>query len=285
MTVSHISSQLRRSTPGFCLLFIMLGLLLAPAPSQAAKQGIGRIKSAIGTAYIQRGEQRLPVEIGSVIQPQDQLLTGQAGALGVIFNDYTVVSLGPRSAYEIEAFIYRPSEDQYTYQAILRKGSMRFRTGRIAKYQPSAVRLRTPTARINVRGTLFIVEVDEEASKDPSERQTEVAAATRTEGEAGDRPTGTAVHASEDPAARGIPEKGGKAGKACAGETALEDLDADAAFQKKIIFPDSDTSRLGIGTLTLTSEETGSINPATYYFDIQKVITDTPPVVATLMSG
>jgi hypothetical protein len=65
----------------------------------------------------------------------------------------------------------------------------------------------------------------------------------------------------------------------------VTDLDADAAFQKKIIFPDSDTSRQGIGTLTLTSEETGTINPGTYFFDIQKVIPDTPPVVATLMSG
>ena len=68
-------------------------------------------------------------------------------------------------------------------------------------------------------------------------------------------------------------------------KTNVTDLDADAAFQKMIIFPDSDSSRQGIGTLTLTSDETGSINPGTYYFDIQKVITDTPPVVATLMSG
>ena len=68
-------------------------------------------------------------------------------------------------------------------------------------------------------------------------------------------------------------------------KTNVTDLDANAAFQKMIVFPDSDSSRQGIGTLTLTSEETGSINPGTYYFDIQKVITDTPPVVATLMSG
>ncbi|MBF0589037.1 MAG: CHAT domain-containing protein, partial [Magnetococcales bacterium] len=38
--------------------------------------------------------------------------------------------------------------------------SMRFRSGRIAKYSPEALRLRTPTARINVRGTLFIVNLE-----------------------------------------------------------------------------------------------------------------------------
>jgi hypothetical protein len=68
-------------------------------------------------------------------------------------------------------------------------------------------------------------------------------------------------------------------------KTNVTDMDADAAFQKKIVFPDSDISQQGIGTLTLTSEETGTINPGTYHFDIQKVIPDTPPVVATLMSG
>ena len=65
----------------------------------------------------------------------------------------------------------------------------------------------------------------------------------------------------------------------------VTDLDADAAFQKKIIFANGTESQQGIGALTLTSEETGSIEPGTYFFDIQKVIPDTPPVVATLMSG
>ena len=68
-------------------------------------------------------------------------------------------------------------------------------------------------------------------------------------------------------------------------KASVTDLDADAAFQKKIVFADSAESQQGIGTLTLTSEETGSIEPGTYYFDIQKVIPDTPPVVSTLMSG
>jgi hypothetical protein len=68
-------------------------------------------------------------------------------------------------------------------------------------------------------------------------------------------------------------------------KTAVSDLDSDAVFQKRIVFPENSTSQQGIGMLTLSSDETGSINPGTYFFDIQKVIPDTPPVVATLMSG
>ncbi len=68
-------------------------------------------------------------------------------------------------------------------------------------------------------------------------------------------------------------------------KASVTDLDADAAFQKRIVFPDSAESQQGVATLVLSSEETGTIEPGTYYFDIQKVIPETPPVVATLMSG
>ena len=68
-------------------------------------------------------------------------------------------------------------------------------------------------------------------------------------------------------------------------KTSIADSDADAAFQKRIVFPGSAESQQGVATLVLTSEETGTIEPGTYFFDIQKVIPDTPPVVATLLSG
>ena len=65
----------------------------------------------------------------------------------------------------------------------------------------------------------------------------------------------------------------------------ITDTDANAVFQKMIVFPAGTESENGSGTLTLDSTETGAINPGIYFFDIQKVIPETPPVVATLMSG
>ena len=65
----------------------------------------------------------------------------------------------------------------------------------------------------------------------------------------------------------------------------VTDSDANAVLQKQIIFPAGAESENGMGTLTLDSTETGGINPGIYFFDIQKVIPENPPVVATLMSG
>ena len=66
---------------------------------------------------------------------------------------------------------------------------------------------------------------------------------------------------------------------------AVTDADDDAILQKKIVFPTGTESESGAGTLTLDSLDTGAIDPGTYFYDIQKVIPENPPVVATLMSG
>lgn len=65
----------------------------------------------------------------------------------------------------------------------------------------------------------------------------------------------------------------------------LADPDEQAALQKRVIFPAGTDAAAGIGVLTLESGETGSIEPGTYFYDLQRVIPGTPPVVTTLMSG
>lgn len=144
----------------------LLGVFLASVkPVNAEESGIGRIKSVDGLVFVQRQDQRIPVTIGTTIQPKDQLITGNNGVLVIVFNDHTVVSLGPESTYHIEDFMYQPDQDRFSYKATLKKGSMQFRSGNIAKYHPKAVQLKTSTAQIGVRGTLFIVQVEKPDSK------------------------------------------------------------------------------------------------------------------------
>ena len=66
---------------------------------------------------------------------------------------------------------------------------------------------------------------------------------------------------------------------------AITDTDAQAILQKRVIFPTGSPSESGTGTLSLSSEETREIEPGTYCYDIQKVIPENPPIVATFMSG
>ncbi|MBF0309815.1 MAG: hypothetical protein HQL56_09830 [Magnetococcales bacterium] len=68
-------------------------------------------------------------------------------------------------------------------------------------------------------------------------------------------------------------------------KTNLADPDQEAVFQKRVIFPPGPDAILGIGTLTLESTETETIEPGTFFYDLQRVIPGTPPKVTTLVSG
>ncbi|OSM07661.1 hypothetical protein [Magnetofaba australis] len=65
----------------------------------------------------------------------------------------------------------------------------------------------------------------------------------------------------------------------------IGDADDAAVLQKRIVFLPNAESAAGNGVLILDSSETSAIDPGTYYFDMQKVIPENPPLVTTLMSG
>ncbi len=64
-----------------------------------------------------------------------------------------------------------------------------------------------------------------------------------------------------------------------------KDEDKDAVFQKMVVFPSDENSRNGAGEMRLESNETDTIPPLTYFYDLQKVIPGDPPDVATLAFG
>ena len=68
-------------------------------------------------------------------------------------------------------------------------------------------------------------------------------------------------------------------------KSSKSDLDASAALQVQTTFPSGSPSTSGIGTLTLTSNDT-DITPGKYHYDLQLVDpTGSPAVVTTLVSG
>lgn len=62
--------------------------------------------------------------------------------------------------------------------------------------------------------------------------------------------------------------------------------DADpGVLQKKVVLPSDATSVSGVGSITLTSAETGALAPGNYFYDIQWSQPGTPPSVTTLIYG
>ncbi|HEX2569983.1 MAG TPA: FecR domain-containing protein [Polyangia bacterium] len=134
-----------------------LGAALA-APEAAS---IGQVKSVNGAAFIIRGGARLPAHLGDPLLERDDLETGDNGTLGVTFNDSTLMSLGPRSHVSLHEYRFDPTTRHGNFLARMRRGTLAVTSGELTRAEPGSIRIQTPRAILGVRGTQFLVRVDE----------------------------------------------------------------------------------------------------------------------------
>lgn len=139
------------------ILVAVLGTALSVlAASAAVAQDVGRVKTVKGTVHIEREGRREPAQVGTGVRQADTLVTGPDGAVGVTLADDTLLSTGPNSILVIERFVYDGAKPG-ALEAALTKGTLAVVSGRIAKQAPDAMRVKTPSAILGVRGTEFVV--------------------------------------------------------------------------------------------------------------------------------
>ena len=138
------------------LLFALL--TASPAFGQASTPA-GRIKLAVGMAFVVHEGQRVPATVGTPVYEQDSFATGADGRVGITLRDDTRLSIGPQTTIELSRFVYAQSDSQFAFVLKVVRGVVAYVSGRIAKLSPDAVRLETPSAIIGVRGTRLVIEV------------------------------------------------------------------------------------------------------------------------------
>ena len=141
----------------------IVAALVACASFAVASDGsVGTVKTVNGSASIVRGQSSLPAVVNERIFQGDTLRTGPDGSLGVILKDDTSLSLGPNSVVVVEQFLFAPAEGKLSLVTRMLKGTAVYISGIIAKLSPQSVRFETPNATIGIRGTRFLVKVDED---------------------------------------------------------------------------------------------------------------------------
>jgi len=130
--------------------------LLANAP---ASDGIGRIKSSLGLATIERGSEQINAQAGTDLLAGDWLVTGADGKMGLTFVDNTRFSIGPDSRIALKQFEYDPTTQKGTFIAKVERGSIAIVSGRITKNTRDGMQVETPDSVIGVNGTRFIIVV------------------------------------------------------------------------------------------------------------------------------
>ena len=138
---------------------LLAAALLAAAPAFAADIGI--VKVSKGAVQVQRGTERFAAKVGTPVQTSDVIVTGADGSAGITFTDNSLVSVGPNSVFAIDKYRFDSTTHSGEFEGNLRQGRLAAVSGKMVKQSPETMKIRTPSAIMGVRGTEFVVQVDE----------------------------------------------------------------------------------------------------------------------------
>ena len=136
------------------VLLLSLVLLANTAFAQ-----IGSITELSGAASIKRGKDTIAVQKGTTVEQNDKIET-KNGKLKIVFKDDTQVTVTEHSSLVIDDFVYDPKSGKGNLGMKATGGTVRYVSGALAK-DPKQVKINTPTAAIAVRGTDFVMSVNE----------------------------------------------------------------------------------------------------------------------------
>lgn len=139
---------------------LMLAAILACAGTALAAD-IGQVKVSKGAVQIERAGTKQPARVGMGIQASDVVVTGADGSAGITFTDNSLVSVGPNSVFSIDKYSFDSTTHAGQFEGSLSKGKLAAVSGKMVKQSPESMKIRTPSAVMGVRGTEFVVQVDE----------------------------------------------------------------------------------------------------------------------------
>ncbi len=140
---------------------VAVAVLVLASTGLARADEVGQVKVAKGSVHVEREGKHLPATVGMGIRQSDVLVTGADGSAGVTFSDNSRLSTGPNSVLVVDRYSFNSTTHAGHFDASLKKGTLAVVSGKMVKQSPDAMRVRTPAAIMGVRGTEFVVQVDE----------------------------------------------------------------------------------------------------------------------------
>jgi hypothetical protein len=137
---------MRAKLLGVLLVYLMSGAAAAAELFGTVDDvdGIAVLSSVTGTTT--------PISVGTRIYVGQSITTANDSEVHIVTTDSALIALRPNSNFRVERYQAK-GEDTDEIAFSLLKGALRSISGWIAKRNPAAYKLHTPTATIGVRGT------------------------------------------------------------------------------------------------------------------------------------
>lgn len=128
--------------------------------SQTSIAAVGKVTEQTGPTEIVRNKKSISSSVNTGVEMNDTIITAR-GKAKLEFDDKTTVNITEQSKLVIDDFVYDPKKGSGKLAMKVALGTARYASGQIAKNNPQAVDVQTPTATVAVRGTDFSMTVDE----------------------------------------------------------------------------------------------------------------------------
>ncbi len=153
-------SEAKMKTQALFPLFISVLVLILPVSAYAAKGPVGNVVAVRGEAFA-IGDDGLERGLGikSAVYLHDTLKTGARGRLQVLFNDATIISVGPDSQMTVADYAWDGNDGRMENQVT--EGFFHIMGGNIAKKSPKKFNTQTPIATIGIRGSTYAIHLDD----------------------------------------------------------------------------------------------------------------------------
>jgi hypothetical protein len=129
----------------------------AKKPAKAAKAAetrAGKVVAVRGKVTATKGGASRKLRMKGAIYRGDTINTGKRGRIQVMFTDKTLMNLGPKSTLVVEKYLFGKGKNP-EIQTRLKEGVLRVMGGKISKLAPKRFKVKTPTATIGIRGSLW----------------------------------------------------------------------------------------------------------------------------------
>ncbi len=119
---------------------------------------IGIIQNVTGKVYVIDNNKRVEVSKGEKLSDTMSIET-EDGSATIIFEDGSVMKLGPKSIVKLEKYHFNPQKDDFAFELYMSKGECDFESGKIGDAAPEAFKFKTPDGVVAIRGTHFLVKI------------------------------------------------------------------------------------------------------------------------------
>ena len=140
---------------------LILATVLSAAIPALAADDVGLVKVSKGSVQIERNGTKVAAPVGAPVQASDVIMTGADGSAGITFTDNSLVSVGPNSVFSIDKYSFDTTTHAGEFEGNLKQGRLAAVSGKMVKQSPDSMKIRTPSAIMGVRGTEFVVQVDD----------------------------------------------------------------------------------------------------------------------------